>query len=138
MSLGDMLGPETFPVRPRTLESAWEITLPEPLSEAFRGRMRRTFELVILVTMVAVPGREAELEEAVEKFAAASRQLPGMISCEFYRSAVDPTVLLMVERMADREVLRRHMTSDYFRKLQAVQAEVLSRPVEAAFYAPAP
>jgi quinol monooxygenase YgiN len=138
MSFDDVVGPELFPVRPETLESAWQTTSEAPLSEAFRDRMRRALEIAILATMVAKPGREAELEEAVHEFAAASRLLPGMISVEVYRSAVDPTVLLLVERVADREVLSRHMASDYFRRLQAVQAEVLARPVEASFYAPAP
>jgi len=138
MSLDDLPEPGLFPVRPQTLEGAWELTSDAPLSRAFRDRMGRALEVVILVTMVAKPVREADLQEAVNEFVAASRLLPGMLGSEVYRSVVDPGVLLLVERLADREVLSRHMASDHFRKLQAVQAEVLARPVEASFYAPAP
>jgi quinol monooxygenase YgiN len=138
MSPDDLHEPGLFPVRPRTLERAWELTPDAPRSEAFRDRMGRALEVVILVTLVAQPGREAELEEAVNEFAAASRLLPGMLGSEVYRSAADAAVLLIVERFADREVLSRHLASDYFRRLQAVQAEVLARPVQASFYAPVP
>ena len=139
------LGPIEFPVRQETMVQAWQVTADQELSERFKARVlealgpyaRRPVELMILVTLVAKRGRERDLEEAAAEFAAASNRLEGVISSTLYRTATSPQVLMLVERLVDREVLSRHMASDYFRRFQEVQRPLLERPAAAIFYTPA-
>jgi quinol monooxygenase YgiN len=139
------LGSIEFPVRQETVVQAWQMTADQELSERFQARMlealgtdaRRPVELMILVTLVAKRGRERDLEKAAGEFAAATNRLEGVISSTLYRTATNPRVLLLVERLVDREVLSRHMASDYFRRFQDAQRPLLERPATAIFYTPA-
>jgi len=139
------LGSIEFPVRQETVMRAWQMTADQELSERFQARMlealgpdaRRPVELMILVTLVAKRGRERDLEKAAAEFAAATNRLEGVISSTLYRTATNPRVLLLVERLVDREVLSRHMASDYFRRFQDGQRPLLERPATAIFYTPA-
>src|SRR2546425_11227142 len=86
-----------FPVRPQALEQAWNLTGESPPSEAFWERVRQAIgqalpegELLLLVTLRARPGRQAELAEAAKAFVRASRQMPGILGSTLYRSARDP------------------------------------------------
>jgi len=139
------LGSIEFPVRQETVARAWQITADQELSERFQARMlealgpraRRPVELMILVTLVAKRGRERDLEKAAAEFADATNRLEGVISSTLYRTAASPQVLVLVERLVDREVLSRHMASDYFRRFQVAQQPLLERPAAATFYTPA-
>ncbi len=138
------LGSIEFPVRQETVAQAWQMTADQELSERFQARMlealgpdaRRPVELMILVTLVAKRGRARDLEKAAAEFAAATNRLEGVMSSTLYRTA-SKRVLLLVERLVDREVLSRHMASDYFRRFQDAQRPLLERPATAIFYSPA-
>ena len=128
-------------VRGETLEQAWSLTVESPPSAAFQERIRQAIEqsvpggeLVLLVTLRARRGREAELAEATAAFVSASRQLPGVLGSTLYRSAADPTTFTLAERFTGRRALERHMAAEYFRRFQQIQGSLLSAPVEAVFY----
>ncbi len=130
-----------LPVRGETLEQAWSLTVESPSSAAFQERIRRAIEqsvpggeLVLLVTLRARRGREAELAEATAAFVSASRQLPGVLGSTLYRSAADPTMFTLAERFIGRPALERHMAAEYFRRFQQIQGPLLAAPVEAVFY----
>lgn len=112
-----------LPVRPETLAAAWSLTEEEP-------RSRR---LTILVTLRARPGMDEELERATVDFVEATLRLRGAFASTWHRSEVDPLTFVLVERFADREEFERHMSADYFRRFQVVQAPLLAAPAEAIF-----
>jgi len=133
--------PVGFPVRPQALEQAWNLTGESPPSEAFQERVRQAIgqalpdgELLLLVTLRARPGRQAELAKAAEAFVRASRQMPGILGSTLYRSGADPRTLTLAERFTGRQALERHMAADYFRRFQLIQGPLLVAPVEARFY----
>ncbi len=130
-----------FPVRPQALEQAWNLTGESPPSEAFQERLRQAIgqalpdgELLLLVTLRARPGRQAELAEAAEAFVRASRQMPGIVGSTLYRSEADPMTLTLAERFRERQALAQHMAADYFRRFQVIQGPLLAGPVDAIFY----
>jgi quinol monooxygenase YgiN len=139
------LGSIDFPVRQETVVQAWEMTGDQELSERFQAQVlgalgphaRRPVELMILVTLVAKRGRERDLAKAAAEFAAATNRLERVISSTLYRAASNPGVLVLVERLVDREVLSPHMASDYFRRFQVAQQPLLEHPATATFYTPA-
>jgi quinol monooxygenase YgiN len=55
------------------------------------------------------------------------------MSSTLYRTATNPRVLVLVERLVDREVLSRHIASNYFRRFQDAQRPLLQRPATAIF-----
>ena len=112
-----------MPVRPETLETAWELT-------EVRERKR---QVLVLVTMRARPGAEERLERASREFVAASGGLAGSRGSTLHHSAEDPRTLYLVERFATEDAFARHMASDYFARFQAEQAPLLAEPVTAFF-----
>jgi len=130
-----------FPVRPQALEQAWNLTRESPPSEAFQERVRQAIgqalqdgELLLLVTLRARPGRQAELAQAAEAFVMDSRQMPGILGSTLYRSASDSLTFTLAERFRARQALERHMAAEYFRRFQVIQGPLLAGPVEAIFY----
>ena len=112
-----------MPVRPETLETAWELT-------EVRERKR---QVLVLVTMRARPGAAERLEKASREFVAATRGLAGSRGSTLHRSAEDPRTLYLVERFATEDAFARHMASDYFARFQAEQLALLAEPVTALF-----
>jgi len=130
-----------LPVRGEALERAWSLTVESPPSDEFREGVRRVIEqsvpegeLVLLVTLRARRGREAELAEATAVFVSASRQLPGVLGSALYRSSADPLTFTLAERFEGRQALERHMATEYFRRFQLIQGPLLAVPFEAVFY----
>ena len=117
MDLTDM------PVRPETLEEAWEQT-------EVRERTRR---ILILVRLRARQGAEERLEKAVSQFVEATGGLAGWLGTTIHRSPDDPRTWFMLERFATEESLARHMASDYFARFQSDQTPMLAEPVTALF-----
>lgn len=110
-----------FPVRPETLERAWQLTPAEPSTE-----------ILVIVTFRAKPGQIDDLEQAARDFVDAARQLQGGLFSGLYRSPQDPLLLTLVERFEDQSALDRHMQAAYFQRFQVAQRPLLSQPAEAA------
>lgn len=121
--LDDLMTSLAIPVRPQTLEEAWDMT------EIGRPDRR----VVVLVTMRARPGRESELEEAARDFVRATSQLRGALGSTLHRSASDSLTWYLLERFTGEESFGRHMASDYFAAFQSAQATLLAVPVTAFF-----
>src|SRR6266571_161580 len=109
-----------FPVRPETIEHAWELTGQEDGGPS---------EITIVVTLVAKPDLERELEQAAREFVEATRRLPGTLGSTLHRSTEDPRTFTLIERFTGADVIDRHMASDYFRRFQLAQGPLLAQPV---------
>lgn len=112
-----------FPIRPETLEIAWDLTdVEEPMRQ-----------VLILVTMLARPGAEERLERASREFLVATSGLTGSRGSTLHRSSTDPRIWFLLERFATEDTFARHMASDYFARYRAEQATLLAEPVTALF-----
>jgi quinol monooxygenase YgiN len=123
VELDALLKATDMPVRPDTLEAAWELT-------EIRERAR---QVLVLVTMRARPGMEERLERAAREFIADTGGLAGSLGSTLHASPQDARTWLLLERFANEESFSRHMASDYFARFQARQATLLSEPVAAVF-----
>lgn len=112
-----------LPIRQETLDLAWTLTEEAPASA----------QMTILVTLVARPGMAPKLEQAAVEFVQSTATLSGALGSTLHRSITDPLMFILVERFASRDAFERHMSSDYFRRFQVVQAPLLARPAEAVF-----
>lgn len=121
--LDELLRGANLPIRPETLEIAWDLTDVE----------ERTRQVLLLVTMHARPGAEERLEKASREFLVATGGLTGSRGSTLHRSAEDPRTWFLLERFATEDSLARHMASDYFAQFRAEQATLLAEPVTAWF-----
>jgi quinol monooxygenase YgiN len=121
--LDELMRTMDMPVRPETLETAWELTEVK----------ERARQVLIVVTLRARAGVEGRLEKASREFVAASGGLTGSRGSTLHRSAEDPRMFYLVERFATEDAFARHMASDYFARFQAEQAPLLAEPVTAFF-----
>ena len=121
--LDELMRAMDMPVRPETLQTAWELTEVK----------ERARQVLVVVTMRARPGAEGRLEKASREFVAASGGLTGSRGSTLHRSAEDPRMFYLVERFATEDAFARHMASDYFARFQAEQAPLLAEPVTAFF-----
>jgi quinol monooxygenase YgiN len=138
--LDALLTSVAFPVRADTLERVWNLTGAATPSTVHQEHVRQILggaaEILILVRMRALPGRERDLEEAAREFAAATGHLEGARGSFLYRPSDEPQVLALVERFADRRAVARHMASEYFRRFQIAQGPLLAAPPEVTLFEP--
>jgi quinol monooxygenase YgiN len=124
-ALDELIASAGFPVRTETLERAWQLT---PVEEG------EAEEIMIVVTLVAQSGQEAELERAALAFVEATRTLRGALGSTLYRSTENSRIFTLVERFRGSEPIQRHMASDYFRRFQFAQESLLAEPVRATLH----
>jgi quinol monooxygenase YgiN len=72
--------------------------------------------------MVAVPGAEDEIWEALQQSAAASREEPGVAWFEAFRSERDPRAVLVVERYVSKEAYEAHRETAHYAAWKAASA----------------
>lgn len=118
-----------MPVRSETLAEAWEST------DAGGRRAIPAGHVLALITMRARRGMEGRLERAAREFVAASSMTAGALRSSLHRSAADPGTWFLLERFADEPAFGRHMASEYFRRFQNEQLDLLAEPVRATFLA---
>lgn len=121
IALGDM------PVRPETLAEAWEATMVDDRTGLPAG------QVVVLVTMHARSGAEARLAEAAREFARETALLTGSLGSSLHQSTVNPQTWHLIERFSSEASFGAHMASDYFRRFQVAQHDLLAEPVQAHF-----
>ena len=92
----------------------------------------------------AVSVRPLDQRELVEtsrgaaEFAATTNRLEGVICSTLYRTATNPRVLVLVERLVDREVPSRHIASNCFSAaFRTPSGHSCNRPATAIFCMPA-
>jgi quinol monooxygenase YgiN len=89
---------------------------------------------VLIARWTAIPGNEAQVEEALRALAAAARAEPG---CRFYRAArsVDePRVFAIYEEYEDEAAFEAHAGSEHFRRYGLEQGIPLLESRERMFF----
>ncbi len=110
-----------------TLAEAWEATIVDGRTGLPAG------QVLLLVTMRARAGAEARLAEAAREFVGESSRQSGSLGSSLHRSTVNPRTWYLIERFASEASFGAHMASDYFRRFQAAQRDLLAEPVQAFF-----
>jgi quinol monooxygenase YgiN len=74
-------------------------------------------EMIFIVVKQRVRSKFADdWPSLVEEFTTATRAEPGNISFEWFRSAEDPNVWVLVEMFRDEEAGKVHVESEHFKK----------------------
>ncbi len=72
--------------------------------------------VVLAVTWVAKPGKEAEVSATFSKLEQASRQEPGCLMYVVHRHRNDPQRFFIYEQYVDDQALEAHRQSPHFQK----------------------
>lgn len=70
--------------------------------------------LAVVVQIIAHPGEESSLIEALRENARHSREEPGCLKWEWSRHREDPSRFTLYEVYADEEAFRKHKASEHF------------------------
>ncbi len=66
-------------------------------------------EIICLSQMTALPGKEGELQSALEALIEPSRKEPGCVAYELWVSSSNPRSFLMYERFKNKQTLDQHL-----------------------------
>jgi quinol monooxygenase YgiN len=91
-------------------------------------------EIVVVGTLRARPGREAQAREALEGLVEPTHAEEGCILYALHQSPDDPTRLAFVERWASREHLDAHLQSPHVAGLIERVDELLSEAPDIVVY----
>ena len=72
--------------------------------------------VVLAVTWVANPGKEADVAAIFRKLEAASRQEPGCLMYVVHRHRTDPQRFFIYEQYVDDQALEAHRQSSHFQE----------------------
>jgi quinol monooxygenase YgiN len=92
--------------------------------------------VVLAVTWVANPGREAEVADIFRKLETDSRKEPGCLMYVVHRHHADPRRFFIYEQYADDAALDAHRKSDHFQKYAVVGLKGIGERVEGELYTP--
>jgi quinol monooxygenase YgiN len=90
-------------------------------------------EVPMIVVIVKQPVRAKYADEwptLVEEFTTSTRAEPGNISFDWYRSAEDPNLWILIEIFRDRESGDAHVQSDHFKAASAMMPRLLAAAPE--------
>jgi quinol monooxygenase YgiN len=90
-------------------------------------------ESPMIVVIVKQPVRAKYADEwpsLVEEFTTSTRAEPGNISFDWYRSAEDPNLWILIEVFRDRESGDAHVQSDHFRAASEMMPRLLAAAPE--------
>jgi quinol monooxygenase YgiN len=74
-------------------------------------------QLVVVATAKALPGKEADLEQALRDVGGPTREQPGCLQWELFRSAQDPATMTAIEWWASEVDHERHLQGDHVKTL---------------------
>jgi len=74
-------------------------------------------DIVVLATARAIPGKEADLEQALRDVAAPTRAQHGSVRFDLYRSAQDPTAIIALEHWSSKEDHQLHLQGNHVKTL---------------------
>ena len=77
--------------------------------------------IVLLVTYVAIAGREADLESRLREMTGHTRREPGCLAYMAHRSQQEPRKFVLYEQYIDQAAFDAHRASEYFKRI--VQGE---------------
>ena len=89
---------------------------------------------VVTAVWTVRPGQEDVVRDAVEKLTPASRQEPGNLFYQVYRSPAEPSVFRFFEIYQDEDAYKAHGASEHFERYGLNQAIPVLASRERAFY----
>ncbi|HVP53920.1 MAG TPA: putative quinol monooxygenase [Candidatus Eisenbacteria bacterium] len=92
--------------------------------------------IVLAVTWVAHPGKEAEVAEIFRKLEAASRQEPGCLMYLVHRHRTDPARFFIYEQYGNDAALEAHRQSQHFQQYAVKQLGAIGKREQGELYVP--
>ena len=92
--------------------------------------------VVLAVTWVAKPGKEAEVANIFRKLEEASRQEPGCLMYVVHRHRTDPRRFFIYEQYRDDAALEAHRQSPHFQEYAATALNGIGERKEGELYLP--
>jgi quinol monooxygenase YgiN len=91
-------------------------------------------EIVVVGSFAAVPGKEAEAEEAFRALVAPTHAEDGCVLYALHRGADDPRRLTFIERWESREALDAHLASPHIKAVLERAEELFGDSGEIVIY----
>lgn len=95
-------------------------------------------EVIVIGTLVAKPGKEAEAEKLLTDLLEPSHREEGCILYALHRGIDAPRLFAFVERWATRELNEKHLTSEYFQSQLKLVPELFSEGPNVTYYEAVP
>ena len=92
--------------------------------------------IVLAVTWVANPGKEAEVAKIFRELEAASRQEPGCLLYIVHRHRTDPARFFIYEQYRDNAALEAHRQSPHFQRYAITELNSIAKRQEGEVYLP--
>ena len=92
--------------------------------------------VVLAVTWVANPGKEAEVADVFRKLEQASRQEPGCLMYAVHRHQIDARRFFIYEQYADDAALEAHRQSSHFQEYAVNALRDIAERREGELYFP--
>jgi len=90
-------------------------------------------EVVVVATMTAKPGREADLDAALRGLVEPTHEEDGCIRYALHRALDDPARMIIVERWRSREDLDEHFTRPHMQAVGEQASDLLAEPPQITF-----
>jgi quinol monooxygenase YgiN len=90
--------------------------------------------VVLIVKWIAEDGKQDEIAEILRLMRPLTRQEPGCVSYDVYRSTEDPHDFMLVELYQDQAAVTAHTEADYFRRYILERALPALKHRERAMY----
>ena len=91
-------------------------------------------EVVVIGTLVARPGKQAEAQALLSELVTPTHREEGCILYALHRDVDDPHRFAFVERWATRELNEKHLTSEYFQSRLKELPELFSGSPNITYY----
>jgi quinol monooxygenase YgiN len=90
--------------------------------------------IVLIVKWIAEPGKEEEIAEILRVMRERTRQEPGCLGYEVFRSSEDTQQFMLVEAYKDQDAVTAHGQTDYFKSHVLDRAIPALKTRERGFY----
>ena len=95
-------------------------------------------EVVVLASLVARPGKEAEAEKFLLDLVTSAHGDEGCVLFALHRGADDPRRFTFVERWASRDLLEQHLAGEHLQSALQRAGELFSQAPEITVYEAVP
>jgi quinol monooxygenase YgiN len=92
--------------------------------------------VVLAVTWIANPGKEAEVANIFEKLEEASRQEPGCLMYVVHRHRTDPRTFFIYEQYRNDAALEAHRESAHFQQYALTALKDIGERIKGELYVP--
>lgn len=90
--------------------------------------------LTVIARAKAKPGRENELEQAMQAVVLPTHQEAGCLRYTVHRSLIDPVVFVTIERWTSKEAIDKHFATPHIQTLMSKIHDLLVEPPEITLY----